>query len=268
MKMCAKCGGSMKKGGVPSKPKLQKGGVPRNFKYPKFPIPIEPRDSTRINYPNRKEPRTPEQMMEDYIKKERNKEKEEGIKREMIERYEEDKKNAKGGAIKKMSKGGVQKIVGMPGYNATTYPTTMKNGGAKKSLPKAQDGQATGPNPNPTGKKKFEDLLGAAAGIGGILGSSIYFNSDKAAAKQKARLEKRDARKEERQTSKDLAKSKRKEAKGFKATSGPSFKKGGATSFGMLSVKAGVDKNPKATAADRIAGAKMKKKMGGSTKKK
>ena len=42
--------------------------------------------------------------------------------------------------------------------------------------------------------------------------------------------------------------------------------KGGATSFGMLSVKAGVDKNPKPTAADRIAGAKMKR--GGSIKKK
>jgi hypothetical protein len=40
------------------------------------------------------------------------------------------------------------------------------------------------------------------------------------------------------------------------------LKKGG-TSFGMLSVKAGVDNNPKPTAADRIAGAKMKK--GGST---
>jgi hypothetical protein len=36
--------------------------------------------------------------------------------------------------------------------------------------------------------------------------------------------------------------------------------KGGATKFGMLSVKAGVDKNPRATAADRIAGAKMRKK--------
>ena len=48
----------------------------------------------------------------------------------------------------------------------------------------------------------------------------------------------------------------------------PRFKSGGST-FGMLSVKAGVDKNPKATAADRIAGAKMsKKKMGGVTKKK
>ena len=35
---------------------------------------------------------------------------------------------------------------------------------------------------------------------------------------------------------------------------------GGATDFGMLSVKAGIDKNSKATQADRIAGAKMKEK--------
>jgi hypothetical protein len=48
----------------------------------------------------------------------------------------------------------------------------------------------------------------------------------------------------------------------------PKFQKGGS-SFGMLSVKAGIDKNPRPTAADRIAGAKMnKKKMGGSIKKK
>jgi hypothetical protein len=55
----------------------------------------------------------------------------------------------------------------------------------------------------------------------------------------------------------------------------PKMSKGG--SFGMLSVKAGVDNNPKPTAADRIAGAKMKKggsvgkpkmKMGGSMKSK
>ncbi len=171
----------------------------------------------------------------------------------------------KGGATKKMAKGGVQKIVGMPGYNATTYPTTMKKGGTMKKM---QPGGATGPNPNPTGKKPFEDILGAAAGIAGILGASSYFNSDKAAARQKARLEKRDEKKEARQTARNLAKSKRREEKGFKAISGPSFKNGGATSFGMLSVKAGIDKNPKPTAADRIAGAKMKKKMGGSTKKK
>jgi len=40
----------------------------------------------------------------------------------------------------------------------------------------------------------------------------------------------------------------------------PKHKTGGATKFGMLSVKAGIDKNPKPTAADRIAGAKKKKK--------
>lgn len=36
--------------------------------------------------------------------------------------------------------------------------------------------------------------------------------------------------------------------------------KGGATSFGMLSVKAGIDKDPSATAADRIVGAKKNKR--------
>ena len=41
--------------------------------------------------------------------------------------------------------------------------------------------------------------------------------------------------------------------------------KSGSTSFGMLSVKKGIDKNPKPTAADRIAGATMKK--GGMVKK-
>ena len=35
----------------------------------------------------------------------------------------------------------------------------------------------------------------------------------------------------------------------------------GKTKFGMLSVKAGIDKNPNPTLADRIAGAKMKKRM-------
>ena len=57
----------------------------------------------------------------------------------------------------------------------------------------------------------------------------------------------------------------------MKAKKGGTMKKmakGGST-FGMLSVKAGVDNNPKPTAADRIAGAKMaKKKMGGATKAK
>ena len=46
----------------------------------------------------------------------------------------------------------------------------------------------------------------------------------------------------------------------------PKMQKGGSTPFGMLSVKKGVDNNPKPTAADRIAGATMKK--GGSVKSK
>ena len=50
------------------------------------------------------------------------------------------------------------------------------------------------------------------------------------------------------------------------------LKKGtGKNGFGMLSVKAGVDNNPKATQADRIAGAtkgKRVKAMGGGAMKK
>ena len=42
----------------------------------------------------------------------------------------------------------------------------------------------------------------------------------------------------------------------------PMKKANNGTSFGMLSVKAGVDKNPNPTAADRIAGAKKKAKFG------
>jgi hypothetical protein len=48
----------------------------------------------------------------------------------------------------------------------------------------------------------------------------------------------------------------------------PTMKKGGSTPFGILSIIAGIDKNPKPTAADRIAGAKKgNKKMaeGGMT---
>ena len=47
----------------------------------------------------------------------------------------------------------------------------------------------------------------------------------------------------------------------------PAMAKKGGSTFGMLSVKAGVDNNPNPTAADRIAGAKMKKaKFGASVK--
>lgn len=48
---------------------------------------------------------------------------------------------------------------------------------------------------------------------------------------------------------------------GYNATTNPiQMKKGGTSKFGMLSVLAGIDNNPKATAADRIAGATKRKK--------
>lgn len=62
-------------------------------------------------------------------------------------------------------------------------------------------------------------------------------------------------------------------AKASKKTAAPKkkMKDGGKTPFGMLSVKAGIDKNPNPTQADRIAGAKMKAgkmKKGGKVGKK
>lgn len=55
-----------------------------------------------------------------------------------------------------------------------------------------------------------------------------------------------------------MAKIKKSDSYTSYAMYGKKMQKGGKTSFGMLSVKAGVDKNPNPTAADRIAGAKMK----------
>ena len=59
---------------------------------------------------------------------------------------------------------------------------------------------------------------------------------------------------------------------GHKMKKRTKLKKGtGKNGFGMLSVKAGIDKNPKPTQADRIAGAKMgnrKKAMGGGIMRK
>ena len=51
-------------------------------------------------------------------------------------------------------------------------------------------------------------------------------------------------------------------------TERPMMKEGGTSPFGILSIIAGIDNNPKPTAADRISGAKMqnkKMKAGGTT---
>jgi hypothetical protein len=56
-------------------------------------------------------------------------------------------------------------------------------------------------------------------------------------------------------------------AKGMMKMGGKMKKAKDGTAFGMLSVKAGIDKNPNPTAADRIAGAKKMAKSGASMKK-
>lgn len=54
---------------------------------------------------------------------------------------------------------------------------------------------------------------------------------------------------------------------GYQKNGGAMKKAKDGTAFGMLSVKAGIDKNPNPTAADRIAGAKKMAKSGASMKK-
>jgi hypothetical protein len=57
-------------------------------------------------------------------------------------------------------------------------------------------------------------------------------------------------------------------AAGACAPERPTMKEGGSSPFGILSIIAGIDNNPKPTAADRISGAKMqnkKMKAGGTT---
>ena len=63
-----------------------------------------------------------------------------------------------------------------------------------------------------------------------------------------------------------MAEKKKKDNSIFKF--GGKAKKKKSSAFGMLSVKAGIDNNPKPTAADRIAGAKMKKESYAKPKKK
>lgn len=170
--MCAKCGGSMKKGGTMKK--MQNGG-PNNLE--KKIGRLENKKERLANKSSRAQsisrnfqgdPDTLSKAVDNALQKRAiNVMEKVSSKKGMInKKIEELKSSNASSSMKKMAKGGVQKIVGMPGYNATLYPT--------------------------------------------------------------------------------------------------SFKKGGSTSFGMLSVKAGVDNNPKPTAADRIAGAKKKAKFGAS----
>ena len=122
-----------------------------------------------------------------------------------------------GGATKKMQKGGSQKIVGMPGYNATTRPMQMKNGGIKKMQP---GGSMKGELAPKSVNQRVLTKSQTPSDFNKVVGEGTFVKRGGAIKS--------------------------------------SYKKGGATKFGMLSVKAGIDNNPKATAADRIAGAKKR----------
>lgn len=181
-------------------------------------------------------------------------------------------KGGKVSPVKKMKKGGItQDIVGMPGYNATTYPTSFKKGGAKKTLTKAQKGVIV------EDPKKMADKIRRGPGMepprpydkqpaDTTRVDTAAMRNPYSSTKEAKLPTKREMRKEAREDRQYDRKNARRVKKGFRPLSTPSFKKGGSTSFGMLSVKAGVDKNPKPTAADRIVGAKKKAKFGASVK--
>jgi hypothetical protein len=183
--------------------------------------------------------------------------------------------------IKKMAEGGSTGLVGMPRYSnnpRSEQGRILKKGGSSKGCPPGY--YISGGDCLPS-NKLFHSLgskLGAAGVGAGIIGTGVKFLSDKMKAKKAAKKESEEKKKKAAETPKAKfgastpVKASCKQgmvrgADGNCVMSRPKFKSGG--SFGMLSVKAGVDKNPNPTAADRIAGAKMnKKKMGGTTRRK
>lgn len=184
--------------------------------------------------------------------------------------------------VKKMANGGSAEIVGMPKYSnnpRSEQGRILQKGGAIK---KYQDGAETIAEIN---KKDRRDIMRTPSGRAGVIISALgsaaigaKVIADKIKAKRAAKKEAKEKKKKATETPKAkfgtsvAVKSSCKQGMvrspdGNCVMSRPKFKSGG--SFGMLSVKAGIDKNPKPTAADRIAGAKMsKKKMGGTTRRK
>jgi hypothetical protein len=138
-----------------------------------------------------------------------------------------------GGAMKKYAAGG-----------STTNKLNNARGFAKPTVggSNAKDGIYAVPNAGPTGPNKTGTYDYKK---GGAIGKAKFG----ATTPVKASCKKGQVR----------------SASGTCVSERPKFQKGGSA-FGMLSVKAGVDKNPKPTQADRIAGAKMKK--GGMIKSK
>jgi hypothetical protein len=184
--------------------------------------------------------------------------------------------------IKKMADGGSTGLVGMPRYSnnpRSEQGRILKKGGSIKKYP---DGGATIPG---LIKKDRREIMRTPSGKVGVISSivgSAAIGAKMIADKIKSKKAEKKEAAEKKKKDSATPKAKFGASVGVKASckqgmvrgadgncvmSRPKFQKGG--SFGMLSVKAGVDKNPNPTAADRIAGAKMnKKKMGGTTRRK
>ncbi len=176
--------------------------------------------------------------------------------------------------------------------------TTMKKGGAKKPLRKAQDGMTSGPMTKSTVDYLDQKYPGTAMRFRGPVDPEWEAEQrDRVADTQGATswgrasdLEKNLRDREEgsirstgnRESFNTGDEYYKKGGAKKSTTKKPLMKKGGSiktavkkmakggSKFGMLSVKAGVDNNPKPTAADRIAGAKMsspkKAKFGATVK--
>lgn len=170
----------------------------------------------------------------------------------------------------------VEGMKNSPGYKAYKYVKNAfgyKKGGSVKKLKKAQSGAEVDLDAPPF--KTRSSKIGVGVIGSGIVGAATKAIADKVKAKKAAKKATEETKKKETSKAKfgasvpvkaSCKKGMVRGADGNCVMSRPKFQKGG--SFGMLSVKAGVDNNPNPTAADRIAGAKMKKKIGGSIKRK
>ena len=255
--MCAKCGGSMKKGGTMKK--MENGG-PNSIE--KKIGRLENKKERLANKSSRAssisrnfvgDPDTLSKVVDNALQKRAmNVMEKVSNKREMInKKIEKLKSSNASSSMKKMAKGGVQKIVGMPGYNATLYPTSFKEGGATKAKkfaalappydkPTAADriagakmnkkkiggpiktkkyaaGGTSEPEPNPSGKS-----IGKQAGVfGGALAALVGLTREKGIERRAERAEDRYKKKQEKKQLKTQVK--------LEAKNMPKSKMGGMT---------------------------------------
>ena len=180
-----------------------------------------------------------------------------------------------GGSMKKMAKGGLTKpfIAGITnggptGPNYQGIDTMKKGGGIKKKYQKGggiedpKDPKKSVATQSPTKtlasmpRSEYRDLKKGARREAKLNRIQSGAQSERVDNIVRGVASTAEAAARITQAAADLKKQKR-------GGTVKKYAKGGST-FGMLSVKAGVDNNPKPTAADRIAGAKKKAKFGAS----